>query len=266
MNKIQNEFLKSYIVYRHISPSGKVYVGITCRTFKERCGKNGYCYKDSKIFYNAIQKYGWNNIIHEVLLEDVSQSEAFYAEKYLIRWYKMHNISYNITDGGEGTQGFSHPMSEETKEKIRQANTGRKLTEEQKEYLRQIHTGKKASEETKEKLRQSHLGHSPSEETRKKMSESQKKRKPSEKQLEILKRGRETPKSEETKEKIRKTLQLTSSKNKAILQYTLDGEFIAEYISAAEAGRILGLDPSGIRKACRGQQKKCGNYIWKNKI
>lgn len=65
----------------------------------------GRGYKKCILFYKAIEKYGLDNIEHEILLKDISESEAKYAEKYLIRWYKMHNMSYNITDGGDGLSG-----------------------------------------------------------------------------------------------------------------------------------------------------------------
>ncbi len=95
-----------YTVYTHTSPSGKVYVGITSQLVKARW-KYGYGYKKCCIFYLAIQKYGWNNIEHKIILENISESHAKYAEKYLIKWYKMHKMSYNITDGGEGGDGRS---------------------------------------------------------------------------------------------------------------------------------------------------------------
>lgn len=102
---------KGYIVYRHISPCGKVYVGITKLSLSERWGKEGCRYKRCKLFYRAIRKYGWSNIIHNVVLDSVSKSEAIYTERYLIRWYKSHNMSYNITDGGESTAGIHMPES-----------------------------------------------------------------------------------------------------------------------------------------------------------
>lgn len=120
----------SYIVYRHTSPSGKVYVGITKRRPKERW-ERGRAYRRHGKFWNAVKKYGWDNIQHEVLLEGISKSEAIYAEKYLIRWYKIHNLSYNLTDGGDGTVGHPAwnkgiPRSIETKKKIGDANRGEK--------------------------------------------------------------------------------------------------------------------------------------------
>lgn len=111
-----------WCVYEHISPSGKVYVGITSN-IRVRWSNNGYRYTTyDSIFKNAILKYGWHNFKHIVLLDKVSKSEACYAEKYLIRWYKMHNLSYNITDGGEGTLG--RVCSEQTKEKLRTSAKG----------------------------------------------------------------------------------------------------------------------------------------------
>ena len=98
--------MHKWIVYRHTSPSGKTYIGITSN-IKQRWASNGrnYCTYNS-IFKKAIEKYGWDSIQHDIVLEGVSKSEAIYAEKYLIRWYKLHNLSYNITDGGEGTLGM----------------------------------------------------------------------------------------------------------------------------------------------------------------
>jgi len=106
---------KCYTVYRHISPSGKVYVGITQLYLPYRW-KQGNGYKRCKLFYRAIQKYGWDNFLHEIVLDGISKSEAIYTEKYLIRWYKIHGMSYNITDGGESTLGIHMP--EEAKRKI----------------------------------------------------------------------------------------------------------------------------------------------------
>ena len=61
----------NYKVYMHTSPSGKVYVGITCQPTYARW-KNGNGYKNNKHFYNAIIKYGWDNFEHQIILENVS--------------------------------------------------------------------------------------------------------------------------------------------------------------------------------------------------
>lgn len=76
-----------WIVYRHISPSNKVYVGITSIGTYRRWGKNGrnYLKNNQPLFANAILKYGQDNFIHEIILEEVSESHAKYTEKYLIK-------------------------------------------------------------------------------------------------------------------------------------------------------------------------------------
>ena len=55
------------------------------------------------------------------------------------------------------------------------------------------------------------------------------------------------------------------NRSKAILQYSIDGEFIREYGSIIEAGKYLNIRPSCISMCCRGYCKKSGGYIWKYK-
>ena len=87
-------------VYRHISPSGKVYIGITSQKPEIRWG-NGSKYKGCPIFWKAIQKYKWKNIKHEVLFTGLTRDKAGDIEKILIRHYKTLYISYNVAEGGE---------------------------------------------------------------------------------------------------------------------------------------------------------------------
>ena len=55
MSKLLN---RTWIVYEHISPSGKIYVGITSQRVKVRW-QNGRGYIHCKVFYRSILKYGW---------------------------------------------------------------------------------------------------------------------------------------------------------------------------------------------------------------
>lgn len=149
---------KRWLLYRHISPSGKVYIGITSRDADKRWPK-GFGYKVCKLFFRAILKYGWDNIRHEVLFTNLEESRAKRLEIELIRHYKRLGISYNITDGGGGYLGFT-PL-EETRMKLSEASKRRVRT--------------KLSEETKNKIREAHLRNSSSyktEEFRKKISKA----------------------------------------------------------------------------------------------
>jgi hypothetical protein len=145
-----NEKKKTYTVYKHTSPSGKVYIGITYREPNERW-QNGRGYK-GQIFYNAIQKYGWDKIQHEILATRLTKEEAEKMEIKLIADYKSNDsrYGYNVQNGGSSigkhsekskekisknhanVSGKNNPMygikrelSEETKQKISNAGKGK---------------------------------------------------------------------------------------------------------------------------------------------
>ena len=58
---------------------------------------------------------------------------------------------------------------------------------------------------------------------------------------------------------------LNNKRSKAVLQFTLDGEFVAEYYSQAEAGRRVKINPKHISSVCIGKRKTTGGFIWKFK-
>lgn len=72
-----------YCVYMHTVPNGKVYIGITSQEPSRRWRK-GEGYKTNKAFYFAIQKYGWENINHEILYSGLSKEEACDKEKEVV--------------------------------------------------------------------------------------------------------------------------------------------------------------------------------------
>lgn len=145
-----------YTVYQHKNKiNGKVYIGITSQKLEQRWGSQGCNYKSSPHFYFAIQKYGWDNFEHNILFTDLTKEQACLKEQELIKEYNSMNreFGYNSTSGGDiftmneetkqkisqamiGNQnGLGHPCSEEKKEKISNAQKGRKFTEEHKQKL-----------------------------------------------------------------------------------------------------------------------------------
>ena len=80
----------NYYVYKHSTPNNKVYIGITKQNPNRRW-RNGHGYKDSHLFFNAIIKYGWLNITHEILKEGLSFEDACKYEKYYIDLYKSND-------------------------------------------------------------------------------------------------------------------------------------------------------------------------------
>ena len=145
-----------YIVYKHTSPSNKVYIGVTSQN-PERRWKNGYGYRKNTYFWRAIKKYGWDNISHEILYESLPQQDAESIEISLIKQYNSsnHKFGYNIDLGGS----LSGKMSEVTKQKISLSKKGHKLSEETKKKMSisrkgegNAFYGKSHTDETKSKI------------------------------------------------------------------------------------------------------------------
>ena len=145
-----------YTVYKHTNKfNNKVYIGITSQKPEQRWGNNGANYKTSPHFYSAIQKYGWDSFKHEILFTELTKEEACLKEQELIKLYNSMNkeFGYNQTSGGEcctmsdesklklsqsmigNKNGVGHPCSDEKKQKISDAQKGRKLTKEHKDKL-----------------------------------------------------------------------------------------------------------------------------------
>lgn len=130
---------RAYSLYKHTSPSGKVYIGIT-RQKPEKRWENGNGYKQCPAFWKAICKYGWNNFNHEILKTNLSKEVAEAEEIATIKKYKSTNskFGYNIENGGNccGTH------SDATKKKISQANKGKIVSQKTREKIRIANTGK----------------------------------------------------------------------------------------------------------------------------
>ena len=137
-----------YCVYKHTAPNGKVYIGITSQDVLARWN-HGNGYKNNKHFFSAIVKYGWDNIRHEILYDDLTKEDACKKEIELIEEHDSTNPNkgYNSSTGGEcGTKGAR--LSEETRRKMSEARSG------EKHFL----YGKHPSDEAREKMREAKIG------------------------------------------------------------------------------------------------------------
>ena len=107
--------MNNYTVYKHIGPTGKVYIGIT-RKKPERRWDNGKGYKHSPHFWAAIQKYGWDAFGHEILATGLQKEEAERMEIELIAQHHStdRRFGYNADLGGSA----SGHMSAETRQKL----------------------------------------------------------------------------------------------------------------------------------------------------
>lgn len=146
-----------YTVYMHKFPNDKVYIGITSKPVEVRW-KRTY----NKYFTNAVSKYGWDNIEHIIIAENLTKEEACSMEIKLIAKYNSTNSlnGYNLTSGGEGRAGYT--LSADARRRIGEAtrrNTlGKHRSDDFKQKISNARKGKHLSVETKEKLRQVNLG------------------------------------------------------------------------------------------------------------
>lgn len=102
--------------------------------------------------YNKCNGYKVEIINDEIEFEDAKKLEVILIEKYG-RICKNTGILANITKGGEGVQS----ISQEVKDKIAIANTGKKRTDDFKVKRSLLKLGTRHTDETKEKMRVSRM-------------------------------------------------------------------------------------------------------------
>ena len=229
-----------YTVYKHTCPNGKVYIGITSQKLENRWRKGkGYC--KNTLFHRAIEKYGWDNLKHETLFENLTKEEAEQKEIELISSHKSNEreCGYNVANGGQCVGMFS----EETKEKLRKANIGKKQSEETKRKISEALKGEKCylfgkhlSEETKEKLSKAHLGKKLSEATRERMRERFKR----ESHPMLGRKGADNP----------------------VAKAVLCVETNIVYPSITMASEQNKVDAASITNVCKGRRKTAGGFHW----
>lgn len=252
--------------------NNKCYIGATIQHHYEarwRKHINSLKYKEGcPILKRAMLKHGVENFKFEILIicfdEDVVKVEKEYIKKYNC----IQPNGYNILTGGQlgdGHVGFKH--TPETIIKIKEAQ--KKFKEKNPNHYE---TYRERHQKTMKTINFSECVKK-SEKFRKAMEERKKNYK-----------NRIIIVSEETKEKIRKSVKehyekhggwdyAKSSKkhmeginrvlSKPVAQYTMEGIFVKEYISIAEAGRVSGVTKSNINQSLKYPKRSAGGYKWR---
>ena len=177
-----------FYVYQHLkADTGEIfYVG-------KGMGRRAHdSYHRSKYWKNIVAKHG---VIVEFIQAHITEPESIRIEIATIDKYRKQGLQIiNMTDGGDGTSGYSH--TEEHKQMMSTKQSG-----ENNPRFGKVGTRKGAvvTLETLEKLRLSHLGKVLPEEQKRKIRESTKKARQGIKTLGMTGRVH----SEETKAKIR---------------------------------------------------------------
>lgn len=231
-------------IYKIISPSGRIYIGSTINLKKRMSDYSNITAKQQVRIYRSIQKYGWDAHKYEVILI-TTEDKMLEAERLLGEYYNVLKKGLNLRLPKVGDMPC---FSDETRNKIRLANLGKKhsdetraklrakrnlrickpCSEETKRKISESNKGKIISRESVEKMRIAKIGKKPSAETRAKLSAARKGRIVSEhtrKLYSIIHKGKIV--SEETRQKqsaVRKGRKLPPDR-------------LAKFLAAANAAR-----------------------------
>lgn len=130
----------------HFTGYDRVYVGLT-NNFNARKFQHTNCLVKGIHFNKHLQcvfnKLGLESLNID-LIEQCSIDILKEREMYYISLYKSFSDGFNMTSGGE-----RFTMSEDVKMRISQSSKGKVLKQETKEKLRAINLGKKQSEQSK---------------------------------------------------------------------------------------------------------------------
>jgi len=217
--------VKIYAIQHPITLEIK-YIGKTERPLNIRLISHIYESKFAKI---KTHKHNWilkcinEGIRPQIILLEECEDNWQECEKKWINHYGLKNLT-NTTEGGIG--GITRILTPEHRENIRT------------KLISKIQNGEINYKERAIKISKSHKG--------KKLSES-------------------------TKQKIREinlgkkqSLETKIKKSKGgVLQYTLDGEFVAEYITISEAAKAINGSKGTLSSACSGKIKQFKGFKWK---
>jgi len=236
----------TYKVYKHTSPSNKVYIGITSTSETNRWS-DGMGYSRQPYFFKAIVKYGWINFKHEILFDNLQKDEAYRLETELIKEYKSSdcNYGYNIHIGGYIDFTISKTgriYKKRTKPVSINPKLWRKVTKSDKNgnIINIFDNVRLAAEDAKVPT-----------ETLRTWCKFNKRP-----------RNNDYIYSYEDNASIEKTIGYKTVK---VERYDLSGNYIDTFDSIEDAGRILNIKTNHIPCVCRGRRVQTGGYKWKYK-
>jgi hypothetical protein len=125
-------------IYKIQFPNGKNYIGLTTTSLEQRQKEHTRCAKkgDTQCLYKALRKYEMIDIFELIeidtadTLEELCEKEIGYIKEY--NSYYMDGNGYNMTYGGEGTNGYVY-----TEEDNLRISEGRKIYFENNPAARQ---------------------------------------------------------------------------------------------------------------------------------
>ena len=255
---------KYYIIYKFTNKvNGKIYIGLTNRSFKTR--KYEHILASNKSpkfkFHQAIKKYGIDNFNFHVLIICFDEDRYKYEIEYIKKYNSIVPNGYNILEGGPGGSFEGKKHSEETKTLISKCM--------KQKYIDNPELKKEMSERNKIVMN--------SEIIKNKISQGMLNSKKYQQMIKDKKVGNINNKchTEESKNKIRESIKkyhneniikhreaMSKSIGIKICQHDLNNVLINNFVSFADASRQTGVPSSTIKKCVKNNTINRG-FIWK---
>jgi group I intron endonuclease len=275
---------KIICVYKITSPSGKNYIGSSVNYKRRLTQYKGTGAKTQTILYNSFAKHGFDNHVFEIVelctKENVLERELYYGSLYKVLGEKGLNCKlpkfgdkYQNTRQETIDKMKAWKPSEDTIAKMKAAQTKRAkeqpVSNETKQKLREANLGKKASDETKKKMSLKGKGRVVSEESRIKMGAWKRKPCSEEVKKRISEKLKGKPLSESTKKAISvantgKTMPQKTKEAlaKAVSKIVFDTASGIYYDSAEEAAHLHNMKSTTLRAMLTKQNKNKTNLIY----
>ena len=250
------------IIYKYISPSGKIYIGQTINESQRRkTFKNiNLRYAGGKIDI-ARNKYGPDKFKYsiEAIIEKENREELLNSlnelEIYYISKYNSFENGYNSTLGGEN----GHIITEEEKEKIRKKLSYKILQYDLNGTFIKIWENGYQIEKTlnidRESVQRCCRGeYKYSNGFIWKYYQND---------FPLIIEGLDELKQQKIKNMQSSVYNNDGKKCKKVLQYDILGNFIKQWNSIKEVSEFYNIKQNSISQCCNGVSKTCGGYIWK---
>jgi len=223
-------------IYKITSPLNRIYIGQSINIENRWKEHRLVLGKNKNRLYNSFIKYGVKNHFFEVIEEcDITQLNI--RERYWQDYYNVLEEGLNCVLTKTNSQ--SGKRSEETKLKISNTKKGVPQSDQTKINISEGRKGMLFSDKHKESMSKSRKG--------------------SPHIVNKTYKNKGVPRSCHIEAVVK-------AKNKSVIQYDLNNNFIKEWPSGKEASRKLNLQQAGINGVCNNKGKKCGGFIWKFKI